>query len=124
MATQELVRDTLPSGVTLEDMEEHRLKDLIRPERIFQLVAPGLPTKFPPLKTLDSRPNNLPLQRNPLIGREKELEEVESMLMRSDAGLLTLTAQEAQARRASACRSGQTCWTTFLMAYGLWNLHL
>ncbi len=50
--TQELVRDQLPAGTELRDLGEHRLKDLIRPERVFQVVAPGLPTDFPPLKTL------------------------------------------------------------------------
>ena len=61
-------------------MGEHRLKDLIRPEHVFQLVVPGLPSEFPPLKTLDNRPNNLPLQPTPLIGREKELADVQKLL--------------------------------------------
>src|SRR4051794_2209718 len=46
LATAELVRDTLPSEVSLLDMGEHRLKDLTRPERIFAVVAPGLPSEF------------------------------------------------------------------------------
>jgi predicted ATPase/class 3 adenylate cyclase len=91
LATQELVRDHLPSGVTLLDLGEHRLKDLTRPERIFQLIAEGMPSQFPTLKTLDNRPNNLPLQPNPLIGREKEVEDVRGMLQRDDVRLLTLT---------------------------------
>jgi class 3 adenylate cyclase len=61
-ATQELVSESLPEGVTLRDLGEHRLKDLQRPERIFQVVAPGVPDDFPPLKSLDSMPNNLPVQ--------------------------------------------------------------
>src|SRR3954453_10108463 len=60
-ATQELVNDTLPEDVSLNDLGEHRLKDLQRPERIFQVVAPGLSTDFPPLKSLDNMPNNLPV---------------------------------------------------------------
>ena len=78
-------------AVTVLDMGEHRLKDLIRPEHIFQLVAPDLPSEFPPLKTLDNRPNNLPLQPTPLIGREKELAEVEKLLRREEVRLVTLT---------------------------------
>jgi len=70
---QELVRDQLPAGSSLMDLGEHRLKDLFRPERVFQLSAPELPSKFPPLKTLDAYRNNLPLQPTPLIGREKEV---------------------------------------------------
>jgi class 3 adenylate cyclase len=51
LTAQELVRDRLPPGVALRDLGEHRLKDLIRPEQIFQLVAPDLPADFPPLRT-------------------------------------------------------------------------
>src|SRR3712207_5129200 len=54
-ATQELVRDALPEGTKLRDLGERRLKDLFRPERVFQLLSPGLPQGFPPLKTLDAR---------------------------------------------------------------------
>lgn len=77
-----LVRDSLPAGVTLHDMGEHRLKDLTRPEHIFQLVASGLPSEFPPLKTLDNRPNNLPVQTTPLVGRGKEVAAVRERLLR------------------------------------------
>jgi class 3 adenylate cyclase len=66
LATQELVRDQLPGGTNLRDLGEHRLKDLFRPERVFQLLAPELPVEFPPLRTLDAYCNNLPLQ--PLCG--------------------------------------------------------
>ncbi|MDQ3927588.1 MAG: NB-ARC domain-containing protein, partial [Chloroflexota bacterium] len=89
--TADLVRDVLPSGVTLRDLGEHRLKDLQRPEHIFQLVARGLPSDFPPIRVLDTRPNNLPVQRSELIGREKELEAVQGLMCRQGVGLLTLT---------------------------------
>jgi len=89
--TQELVRDQLPADTALRDLGEHRLKDLIRPERIFQLVAPDLPGDFPPLKTLEHRPNNLPLQPTPFIGRERELEAVQQRFGQPDVRLLTLT---------------------------------
>src|SRR5207244_2782722 len=72
-ATQELVRDHLPVGVGLRDLGECRLKDLTRPERVFQLLHPDLPGEFPVLGSLDSRPNNLPAQPTPLIGREREI---------------------------------------------------
>jgi predicted ATPase/class 3 adenylate cyclase len=89
--THGLLRDTLPTTVTLRDLGEHRLKDLYRPERIFQVLAEGLPADFPPLKTLDNRPNNLPLQPTPLIGREKEVAAAQALLLRDDVRLLTLT---------------------------------
>jgi len=89
--TQRLVQDDLPTDVWLLDMGQHRLKDLTRSEHIFQAVAPGLPSEFPPLKTLDNRPNNLPLQPTPLIGRERELAELGKLLASEQVRLLTLT---------------------------------
>jgi predicted ATPase len=91
LATQELVRDQLPEGASLLDLGEHRLKDLFRPERVYQLIAPGLPAQFPPLRTLDAKPTNLPSQPTPLIGREREVEAVLSLLRRTDVRLVTLT---------------------------------
>src|SRR5262245_47954984 len=70
MATEELVRDTLPAGVTLRDLGEHRLSDLARPEHVFQVQAAGVPAEFPPLRSLDTLPNNLPLQLTSFVGRE------------------------------------------------------
>jgi class 3 adenylate cyclase len=65
LPTQELVRDQLPAGTSLRDLGEHRLKDLFRPERVFQLLAPELSVEFPPLRTLDAYRNNLPPQPTP-----------------------------------------------------------
>src|SRR5688500_11835610 len=91
LPTQELVRDQLPKGTTLRDLGEHRLKDLFRPERVFQLVSHDLPSEFPPLRTLEAYRNNLPLQPTPLIGREKEVSEVCTLLRGEETRLLTLT---------------------------------
>jgi len=89
-STQELVRDHLPPKTHLRDLGERRLKDLSRPERIFQLTAPDLPSKFPPLRTLETHTNNLPLQATPLIGREREVEAVCGLLRSPETRLLTL----------------------------------
>jgi predicted ATPase len=91
LPAQELVRDQLPAGAALMDLGEKHLKDLFRPERVFQLTAPGLTVEFPPLRTLDAYHNNLPLQPTPLIGREKEVAEVCERLSRPEVRLLTLT---------------------------------
>jgi len=88
-ATEELVHDDLPENVSLRDLGECRLKDLIRPERIHQLVISGLPTEFPPLKTLDVHRHNLPVQLNSFIGREKEIADLVGMI--KDHRLVTLT---------------------------------
>jgi predicted ATPase/class 3 adenylate cyclase len=90
-ATKELVRDGLPEGASLRDLGERRLKDLFRPERVFQLISPELPTSYPPLNTLEARINNLPAQPTPLIGRERELGEVGDLLREEEVRLLTLT---------------------------------
>ena len=90
-ATQELVRDQLPPDMTLRDMGAHRLKDLTRPEHLFQLVAADLPAVFLPLKTLDLHPHNLPVQPTAFIGREQAIASISSLLQRHDVRLLTLT---------------------------------
>jgi predicted ATPase/class 3 adenylate cyclase len=89
LATEELVRDELPREISLRDMGTRRLKDLIHPEQIFQLVTPGLPTDFPPLKTLDAYRHNLPIQLTTFIGREKELTEITQAIL--EHRLVTLT---------------------------------
>jgi YVTN family beta-propeller protein len=68
-ATRELVEDDLPPGLALRDLGECRLKDIDRPEHVFQLVGDGLAGHFPPLKTLDAQPD----EATPFSGREGEL---------------------------------------------------
>ncbi len=72
-AVQALSMAALPPGATLVDLGAHRLKDLREPEHLFQLAATDLPGTFPPLATLDARPNNLPTQLTSFVGREEEL---------------------------------------------------
>jgi len=91
LVTAELVRDSLPDRVTLKDLGVHRLKDLIRPESVYQLVHPDLRSDFPPPKSLDVHVHNLPIQPIPLIGREKELEIIRTMLADNSVRVLTLT---------------------------------
>ena len=88
---RELIEDDLPGEFALRDLGEHRLKDLSRPQRIFQLVAEGLESEFPALATLENRPTNLPPQPTPLIGRERELAEVVELLRGPDVRMLTVT---------------------------------
>src|SRR2546423_7293705 len=91
LTTRDLVEHDLPEGVSLRDLGEHRLKDLQRSGHLYQLVIAGLSEDFPPLKTLNSRANNLPIQLTQLIGREKEVARVLHLLRREDIHLLTLT---------------------------------
>ncbi|HEX4898684.1 MAG TPA: AAA family ATPase [Candidatus Limnocylindrales bacterium] len=72
-AVRALTAAALPPGATLVDLGAHRLKDLREPEHLFQLAAAELQGTFPPLATLDARPNNLPTQLTSFVGREEEL---------------------------------------------------
>ena len=97
-AAAELARDALDPVVTLRDLGEYALRDLQYPERIFQIVLPGLPSDFPPLSTPEQLLRNVPRPATPLIGREREIDFARSILAPragvSDAPaapLLTLT---------------------------------
>jgi predicted ATPase/class 3 adenylate cyclase len=86
-----LVRDSLPQGAALRDLGVHRLKDLGRPEKIFQLSVTGLRAEFPPLRSLGNPAlqNNLPAQLGTFIGRDRELSEVRALV--ESGRLVTLT---------------------------------
>jgi predicted ATPase/class 3 adenylate cyclase len=90
-ASWELLADHLLPDVELRDLAVHQLKDLSRPEHIYQLIAPGLPAEFPKLRTLDLQANNLPAQPTVLLGREHDLRTLGDLLPRDDVRLLTLT---------------------------------
>ena len=87
-ATENLLRGQLPNGVELHDMGRHNFKDVPQQVRIFQVNAPELQREFPPLRTFDSLPNNLPTQLTSFVGREKEVADVRRLL--SDTHMLTL----------------------------------
>ncbi len=89
--TAALLRDSMPEGTFVKDLGLHRLKDLGRPEQLFQLQATGLPAAFPPLRSLDNPKllNNLPPQVSSFIGRDAELAEVRRLI--STSRLVTLT---------------------------------
>jgi len=75
-ATRALAERALPDGVALRDVGAHRLKDLVRPERLSQLEIDGLTNEFPPPRSLDARPHNLPVQLTSFVGRRDAIREV------------------------------------------------
>ncbi len=81
-ATYELLADRLPGGIGLRDLGEHRLKDLGRAERVFQVTGPGLAGGFGPLRSLDDPAlrHNLPSQATSFVGRAAELAELRSLV--------------------------------------------
>jgi len=89
-STFEVMRDHVPQGVTITDMGLHRLKDLTRPEQVFQLDIDDLPRSFPALRSLDAVPNNLPVQLTDFVGRRSELDDAKRVI--EDTRLLTILA--------------------------------
>lgn len=87
-ATHDLVLDG-DADVELRDLGVHRLKDLSRPERVWEVSAPGLASSFAPLRSLDASPNNLPVQLSSFVGRDDDIEFTAKLL--SETRLLTLT---------------------------------
>lgn len=120
LASAELLRDHLPKDITLRELGLYRLKDLIRPERIFQVVAPELPGQFPPLKTLESYQHNLPVQLTSFIGRETEIEQVKELLCTSH--LLTLTGAGGVGKTRLALQVGADLLESF--KEGVWLVEL
>jgi predicted ATPase/class 3 adenylate cyclase len=90
-STRELLPEELSDAVSLRDLGEHRLKDLTQPQRLYQLLIPGLENDFPALKTLEARSTNLPIQPTALIGREQQLMEAVTLVRREGIRLVTLT---------------------------------
>ncbi|HZA84692.1 MAG TPA: AAA family ATPase, partial [Actinomycetes bacterium] len=110
-ATRGLVRHALPAGVSLRDLGVHRLRGLTHPEHLHELVVEGLASDFPPPRTLDARPNNLPLQLTSFVGREEELAEVERLL--GQTRLLTLTGPGGSGKSRLALRVAAELLTRF-----------
>lgn len=121
-ATRDIVENHLPDGVSLRDMGGHYLKDLQGPSHLFQLVIAGLPADFPPLRTLDAHPNNLPIQPTPLIGREKEVTAIEQLFRRTDVRLVTLTGPGGIGKTRLALQAAADL--TGLFAHGVYFVDL
>jgi predicted ATPase len=115
-ATAVLLRGVMPEQMELRDLGQHRLKDLAEPEHVWQLAAPGLVETFPPLRSLESLPNNLPRQLTPLVGREDVLAEIEPLVFERPLVSLVGTGGVGKTRVALQVgadlldRSGEGVW--------------
>lgn len=109
-ATAELLTYDLPEGTRLRDLGEHRLKDLQRQEHIYQVITSDLILDFPPLKTVDTFPNNLPVQLTSFIGREKEIAEIKSLLapMENNQGTMFIAPSARLVTLVGAGGAGKT----------------
>lgn len=106
LVTAELVRDMLPEPMGLLSMGKHRLKDLTRPEEVFQLLHPDIPEDFEPLKSLDSHRHNLAIQPSALIGRDEELKQIRQYLLSSSSRIVTITGPGGMGKTRIAVQAG------------------
>ncbi len=120
LPVEELVRDTLSITIGLRDLGERRLRDLARPERLYQLVIDGLASEFPPLRSVEVMPNNLPHNLSSFVGREREVSIVREML--STARLLTLTGTGGTGKTRLALKTGVEVLPEF--PDGVWFVEL
>lgn len=104
MTTTSLVQDSLPQGASLRDLGEYNLRDLQRPERLFQLVVEGLPADFPPLRADEGLHTNLPSVLSSFIGRGDEIAEVKRLLQ--ETRLLTVTGTGGSGKTRLALQVG------------------
>ena len=112
--------DLVVKNISFRDLGERRLKDLNQPVRLFQILSDGLREEFPPIKTLDARPNNLPVQLTNFIGREKELKHAKELF--NDTHLLTLTGSGGAGKTRFSLQAGADLIDDF--ANGVWFIEL
>ncbi len=123
-ATADLTGDQMPTGVTLLDLGEHYLRGLNRPEGLYQVLHPDLPAEFPPLKTMGTIPNNLPVETTSFIGRETELTELNQLLTHENGNLrlITLTGPGGTGKTRLAVQSARGVLDRY--QHGIWFVEL
>jgi predicted ATPase/class 3 adenylate cyclase len=109
--TRALVEHALPDGVALHDLGRHRLKDIAHPEHLHELRIEGLPADFPPPRSLDARPNNLPQRLTTFVGREEEVAEVRALVR--NYRLVTLTGPGGTGKTRVALRAAEAALADF-----------
>ena len=118
--TADLSVDGLPSGSSLRDLGEVRLRDLGRREHVYQLVHSDLPVGFGALRSLDTAPTNLPIPLTSLVGREVELVELAGLM--AEHRLVTLAGVGGAGKTRVAMQLGADVIDRF--ADGVWWVEL
>jgi len=116
----DLIKDRLPEKAELRDMGERRLKDILRPEHLYQLTVPDLQSEFAPLNTLESINHNLPAQLTSFIGREKEIDEIKKLVATNR--MVTLTGSGGAGKTRLSLQVGAECLNEF--SNGVWLAEL
>jgi predicted ATPase/class 3 adenylate cyclase len=119
-STAALLYGVMPERTELLDLGSHRLKDLVEPEHVWQLSVETLHTDFPALRSLDARPNNLPIQRTSLVGREQDVADVVELLKRYR--LLTLVGSGGVGKTRLALQVGAELFDDY--PDGVWFVDL
>jgi predicted ATPase/class 3 adenylate cyclase len=112
-ATAELIRDSIDSPTTLIDLGRHRLKDMLEPERVYQLARAGLAVDFPPLRSAGGRPNNLPADVKTFVGRQEELDGLRELLVSPGVRVVTLTGPGGSGKTRLALRAADALLEPF-----------
>ena len=120
LSTRQVAVDSLPPGLTLIDHGEHRLNDLVRPERIYQLADEKAPPDLRPIRSLDRRLTNLPTQLTALVGRGEAVAELGNAL--ATARLLTLTGAGGSGKTRLALELG--AGAAAMAPEGVWLVEL
>ena len=119
-ATESMLADEIPPGAALEDLGLHRLKDLTRPEHVFQLNSLARPTSFPPIQSLTQRQTNLPHFLTNFVGRKADLSALKSLL--AGSRMITLTGAGGSGKTRLAVELGSAC--LHLWPGGVWWIDL
>jgi predicted ATPase/class 3 adenylate cyclase len=111
-AVQALVGESLEDPMTLRDLGVHTLRDIAQPERLYQVVVPGLRAEFPPPRTESAAaPTNLPMPLTRFVGRTRELDDVEQLV--AGTRLVTLTGPGGTGKTRLAIETGRASLRTF-----------
>jgi len=116
----ELLEEEPLDAITFKSLGSHRLRNLDRPEHLYQAVVPGLAKSFPPPRSMEILPNNLPVQTTSFVGREKQLEDVKRLL--KNTRLLTLMGTGGTGKTRLALETGAQLIHDF--RDGVWQVEL
>jgi predicted ATPase/class 3 adenylate cyclase len=119
-ATRALTIDALPVGVSLRSLGEHRLKDVVHPEFLHQLVIEGVPSQFPPIRGSGRSTGNLPVRLTSFVGRETEIEQLARLL--EGNRLITLTGPGGTGKTSLAVELARRTASDF--EHGAWFVGL
>ena len=116
----ELLEDEPLDAISFKSLGSHRLRNLDRPEHLYQAVVPNLPESFPPPRSMEALPNNLPVQTTSFVGREKQLDDVKRLL--KNTHLLTLMGTGGTGKTRLALETGAQLINSF--RDGVWLAEL